>query len=407
MEADPPAAHRLPQEIFDVVVGHYSEDTDVLSTLALVSRSWLHSARTHLFAKVELEAGVDDLDPLERVNVGLELLKSSPAIASCIRYVTLNGLYADIADITVQGFEFLSHLPNIRSLTFLCISWPDLRPAKVPIQKALSVMASTLESLTFEGIDYASVVELSAFIRACSNTKSLEFAGIRWEEDLHAPVFFRDLSVLWGKRPVRLKQISLRDMTPSTSLRPVLEMLLERDAFELDLEKLVLDWDGTWNSSSFHKSFSRAIGSSLKTITLHVGVPRNQDPGDIIQLLSRCNQLSSFILIILTTIVPHSIHWFEPILDTLAEASSSHLKKITIECGFYTDLEKNQFLPWAKLESAISNTRRFPVFEKLRVVVTQVSRSPADRWRSHAADIEKDVCRNLEESMPRAAKAGL
>jgi len=46
----------LPQEILDLVVGHLHNDQTSLGSCCLVSKSWVHRARTHLFATVDLRA---------------------------------------------------------------------------------------------------------------------------------------------------------------------------------------------------------------------------------------------------------------------------------------------------------------------------------------------------------------
>ena len=50
----PPTSHltRLPEELFDHVIGHLSGDKTTLKICSLVCRSWVHFASQHLFARV-------------------------------------------------------------------------------------------------------------------------------------------------------------------------------------------------------------------------------------------------------------------------------------------------------------------------------------------------------------------
>ncbi|KAF9026539.1 hypothetical protein BDZ89DRAFT_1067522 [Hymenopellis radicata] len=386
-----PAAHRVPQEIIDI--------PPALSTVSLVSRSWLRSARIHLFSEVSFYRYY----ALERVNTGLEIIQTSPAIAACIRSVNLTG---SSVDIDAKEFEFLSHLPNVRSLTLYAFAWRSLT-AEVAVQKALNVMVSTLESLTFKDMLH-NTVELPVFICACQNLKSLAFEAYNgWEDGatissaLEAPVF-RDPAVLSSRRPICLKRLSFGYASVCLlSSRAFLEMLLTRAAFQLDLEEFNLTWERDW-SNPLQESFFQAIGFSLKTITLSPSVPYNQDPSEIIRLLSKCTQLSSFTLHIIKRYGEGPpVRWFAPMLDTLARVSSTHLKEFVVKCRLCgADVEKNQYLPWAKLDDAFSNTSCFPVFRKLCVVISFSS-------RTFYSGGTESVYRFLEESMPTTLKAGL
>ncbi len=57
----------------------------------------------------------------------------SPAIASCIRFVQIRARFdEDQHHLITQGFQFLSLLPNLRTLSLFHVYWPNLKLENVP-----------------------------------------------------------------------------------------------------------------------------------------------------------------------------------------------------------------------------------------------------------------------------------
>ncbi|KAF9026535.1 hypothetical protein BDZ89DRAFT_30822 [Hymenopellis radicata] len=230
LAADPPAAPRLPQEIFDIIINHCHSDKDTLSVLGLVSWSWLHSARRHLFARVELcELLHEAFDPFWRVDFGLQIITRSPAIASCIRFLQIRASRNDHY-LVIQGFHFLSLLPNLRALSLTDIFWPSFQPGNIPtILRGIATIAPALEDLSLTSVAFASTADLTAFVRAFPMVKRVSFSCCEWDHNWPTSVF-RALQ----QPPVKpcFEHVCIHDSLSQA----ILEVLLQRDTFTLDLK---------------------------------------------------------------------------------------------------------------------------------------------------------------------------
>ncbi|KAF9026540.1 hypothetical protein BDZ89DRAFT_1067524, partial [Hymenopellis radicata] len=240
LAADPSVftAPRLPQEIFDIIINHYHFDKSALSVLGIVSWSWLHSARRHLFAKVELCELREALDTSWRVNFGLEIITRSPAIASCIRFVQIRTNRNDQYLVT-QGFQFLSLLPNLRALSLTGIFWPSFQPENVPtILRGIATIAPVLEELSLTLVTFANTADLAMFVRAFPMVQRVSFSRCEWECNWPTSVF-RELPQPPVKTLICLEHVCIHDSVPQA----ILEVLLQRDTFKLDLQGANIYWD--------------------------------------------------------------------------------------------------------------------------------------------------------------------
>lgn len=121
----------------------------------------------------------------------------------------------------------------------------------------------------------------------------------------------------------------------------------------------------------------------------------------ILQLLSKCRRLSSFLLdLFMMNDYRHSAQWFAPMVETLTRACSSHLTEFIIQCFLNTDHRRNKFIPWEVLDKTLSNQTQFPKLGKLHVVVNGVLGAPSGDKAAEAA------CAHLENMMPQLIKAG-
>ncbi|KAF9026521.1 hypothetical protein BDZ89DRAFT_30617 [Hymenopellis radicata] len=229
-----PAAHRVPQEIIDIIIDHVHSDKKSLSTLALVGRGWLRSARFHLFGVVELHEtfclqegdesdGSYDSDDssynsgtfyswdncLKRVHAGLDIVRTSPEIASFIRSVNLHVL--DEGSI-VRGCEFLSYLPNLRSVSFDRVDWLHVIYPQSFVTDFFVSVAPRVECLSLHDVQFVDTADFLAFVAAFRNVRELSFTRVRWgawQNGSPPPQpIFRDLPLQSCNKVSRLTQLS-------------------------------------------------------------------------------------------------------------------------------------------------------------------------------------------------------
>ncbi|KAF9026522.1 hypothetical protein BDZ89DRAFT_1067501 [Hymenopellis radicata] len=412
--ADPPAALRLPQEIIDIIIDHCHSDKGALSVLGLVSWSWLHSARRHLFARVELrelycdpivrEPADQAFGPFWRVDFGLQIITRSPAIASCIRFVQIR---AEAEEFIAPGFRFLSHLPNLRALSLIDIFWPLLKPKHVPtILKGIATVAPALEELSLTFVTFVNTADLAVFVRAFPKVKRVSFSSCSWHDHSSTPSVFRELPNLPVQTLICLERVTIHNYPPSP--QPILELLLQRDAFKLDLKGVNIFWETDLDclaNFSMYEKFFNVVGTNLQTLELDVRVLDHHKPMvAIIQLLFKCRQLSSFSINICYRQRSTPVKWFEAILETVTASSAASLKEFIIHCDLRVDIERNKCIPWHKVDDVLSNAMRLPVFIKFELVDCYIDMKDGP-WLD--SSIREAVYGRLKELTPRLLQTGV
>lgn len=119
---------RLPLEIIEQTIDHLHGDRTTLATCSLVSASWVHESRNHLFHSLK----VTDSSDLTHFRDFAQLLSSS-VIGQHIRHLhlyngdfgaTLHGVEMDISLLV----SILSYLKRLRTLQFSSIYWRSDTP---------------------------------------------------------------------------------------------------------------------------------------------------------------------------------------------------------------------------------------------------------------------------------------
>ena len=115
----------LPFDILTVIIDIVEEnkDTDLLKELALVSHSFLHICREHLFATVELNSSSYLTESPKRAFV--KLLESNPDVVKYIRkltYIVTYGLTPNDHDRQLSVI-FLNSLPVSTALQSALQTW--------------------------------------------------------------------------------------------------------------------------------------------------------------------------------------------------------------------------------------------------------------------------------------------
>ena len=129
----------IPQEILDLIVDHLHDEPTTLKACCVVSRSWIHRTRTHLFARVEFHA------PKSHVELWKKIFPDpSRSPAHHTRHLSIRGIAlvtaadADSAGGWIRTFNNLVHL-RLHSIDFKS----DHRASLVPFHG----LSPTLTSL--------------------------------------------------------------------------------------------------------------------------------------------------------------------------------------------------------------------------------------------------------------------
>ena len=271
-----PAAHRIPQEVFDYIIDFAHDDKTLLSICALVCRSWLLSARMHLFSSVELRPSfVDTSNPFDRINTGISIVTSSPRIASLVRSLDIDS-YEDL--MLPKLLEFLSKLTNLNSLSLSNIQWPECHHSiSCWTSIAFSAVQNTLECIYLDTCDFVDLGDLAAFIECFPKLRILSMHRVLWEGDWQYDVppptpIFRMLPS--SPSIATLKEL---DFTLCTSPQ-ILDIIMSSGAFNLALDSTSICWDKVLNQYlDVYSQYFNLIGPTLKEIGVDIQVDNNED----------------------------------------------------------------------------------------------------------------------------------
>ncbi|TCD64426.1 hypothetical protein EIP91_004107 [Steccherinum ochraceum] len=121
----PQLASHLPVDVVADIVDHLAYDQQILKACSLISRSWVHPTRVHLFNRTYVESE-DDGALLSRF---LQLLNDSPHICAFVRQLVLatspgHRRYSSGARVAPSLLvDLLKHLPHLHTIEFCGVSF--------------------------------------------------------------------------------------------------------------------------------------------------------------------------------------------------------------------------------------------------------------------------------------------
>jgi hypothetical protein len=111
----------FPLEIFTQFIDHLSDDNRALKRCSLVSKAWLHRARSHLFKEITLQHEKLELFISECMSSSLTG-SSPPSTFHPVRHLTVEFLYppSDVEDtvdgVDIHALSILKWIPHVTSL---------------------------------------------------------------------------------------------------------------------------------------------------------------------------------------------------------------------------------------------------------------------------------------------------
>lgn len=126
------ATPALPQELVDIVIDELRDDRKSLATCVLISRQWTHTARQHLFRKVNVTGSRNIFMDF------LHFLQECPNVCAVIREISVARLLKNSRDDVpavcyhVLG-DVLRLLPQLSSISFNGTQLQCLCPHPIPV----------------------------------------------------------------------------------------------------------------------------------------------------------------------------------------------------------------------------------------------------------------------------------
>ncbi|KAF9820235.1 hypothetical protein IEO21_01449 [Rhodonia placenta] len=168
---DPPDSHpifRLPQELWDEIIGYIGHDQAALSACSLTCRAWAAAFRPHLFHHLRLTAR-----SLAHIQ---QILHSNRHLAKCTTRVTIDyegdpSVLLQLRQHTVLA-KVLSTLPNVTRLKLLSLA---VTPSLIA---ALSTLSPHIRELIVGCLVAPSLEAYAQFIRAFPHLHELSLQGV-------------------------------------------------------------------------------------------------------------------------------------------------------------------------------------------------------------------------------------
>ncbi|EED78659.1 predicted protein [Postia placenta Mad-698-R] len=168
---DPPDSHpifRLPQELWDEIIGYIGHDQAAFSACSLTCRAWAAAFRPHLFHHLRLTAR--SLPHIQQI------LHSNAHLAKYTTRVTIDyegdpSVLSQLRQHTVLA-KVLSTLPNVTQLKLLAMA---VTPSLI---SALSTVSPRIRELRVGCLVATSLEAYAQFIRAFPHLRALSLKGV-------------------------------------------------------------------------------------------------------------------------------------------------------------------------------------------------------------------------------------
>ena len=247
----------LPFDIITVIIDIVGEnkDTDLLKELALVSHSFLHICREHLFATVELHDSGRFVD--SRKIAFVELLESSPDVVKYIRKLTyiISRNYGFTYDYDrLLSVIFLDSFPKISRLNCLAISAANLNWNKLD-SSVTSALIRLMHLPTINHIDLSYIQYFPLFSLTLSvNLHRLDISHLK----LYNP-HEDDFSEIVVEMIPKIREFHTSGSSQVTTKLLDAERQDGQPAFNfMDLKRLSMTLDGFVNKRNIEYLFQNA-----------------------------------------------------------------------------------------------------------------------------------------------------
>ncbi|KAJ7250792.1 hypothetical protein C8J57DRAFT_1354906 [Mycena rebaudengoi] len=378
----------LPQELIDKIIAELEDDRQTLIACALVSQSFLPSARACLYSSVRLGA--------RNVYNFRQLLDSSPAVGKYIRRLEMPRAAAFPASVLLPP-ETLAHLPNLAHLLAHCdpFGWRQLSVAQKLILRSATRALTTVHVV----VDRTwTLPEWAELLNGCPYLHELtihaESAG--WSTWTQQQVNVAMPTALSGEDHPRLRVLEISG--DCKILQPLGAWLVPSgylDALRtlaIDLVYLVDDYF----PPDWRLPIVLTAASSLQVLSLHFDPPMalKEHPHPV--------SLSQFPVLRVLHLkdgpdakLMHSLEWLVALLQTLSTDQHMHpcvLEEISFDHAVTRgDMAEIPAETWTALDALLLMRDTLPRFQTLTFLGYQKSSIAPQR---HRKQIERTVNRS-------------
>jgi len=341
--------HGLPQELVDMIIDQLHNDRDALSVCALVCRSWLPTARVHLFGSIALAKRTDFANLIG-------LLDGSPVLTGSVHTITIYGdlpfsLGADTYEWLGEAFKVMSRLEKVKKIRWWAVDWGVVEC----VLRGCPYTLPQVPELCADGVRFASVENIVSFFRTSTNVTSLSLHDIHVTdlEPSNMPSLFTH------SRP-RLRRLSL--MNNGTN-GPLVDLLL-LSQFELDLRSLHMAWTPQLGSLVIKSRFQTLLGAVASTVQELLVVMKCNPPEALVKYLGSFSQLRllTFIFEDPKSDQAQLCTWLYSALSELPRSLEQIVLKFnTPSCSLARwDTSTSGVEHWKPIDVWLSNAARFP-----------------------------------------------
>ncbi|KAI0093886.1 hypothetical protein BDY19DRAFT_881973 [Irpex rosettiformis] len=244
----------LPPELFDETLDHLWDDPKTLQACCLTCRSWVPTARLHLFRTIRLSSS------LSCTNF-TSLLDSAPSIAWCVQKLTISASYCGIdgnenaieddkwVNSTQSLARCLGGYGRVNTLALSRLRWSSLEPAT---RDAFKGAFRSIKTLVLFEVHFHASSNVLEFLDAFPELEELYFHAVSWEVE-------SDEQTLTTSRPIYpgdKMHLSYLFLDPRSSPTLVTEWIL-RHPSDQKLRTIQLCWR--------EMDDTKALGDLLKT----------------------------------------------------------------------------------------------------------------------------------------------
>lgn len=350
----------LPPELFDETLDHLWDDPKTLQACNMTCRSWVPTARLHLFRSIRLSSpsSCSDLS---------SILGAAPSIAWCVRKLTISAQYSGIDDgnHAVEDDKWVNGTQNIArclgahgrvsTLALSRLRWSTLDYAT---KDAFMPLFKNIKTLILFEVRFRVSSDVLEFLNAFPELEELYFHAVSWEHESVGPISVTnwvttDTAVRSGDK----MHLTYLFLDPRSSPTLVTEWVLSHPS-EQKLRTIQLCWREMDNTKALG-DLLKASGSSLERLQIEFpsGIPEQAVLANHVSLAHntslRSLSFGGLDVSADTSRMFFSTYLFPWIALMLSNLHSPFLREITFELEA-PDVRGLHALDWARIDNELS-----------------------------------------------------
>ncbi|KAI0345311.1 hypothetical protein BDW22DRAFT_1390817 [Trametopsis cervina] len=350
----------LPPELFDETLDHLWDDPQTLQACSLTCRSWVPTARLHLFRTIRLSS-------LSSCTQFAEIIDAAPTVAWCVRKLTISAQYLGVDEDqnAIEDDEWVNQTQSIArslgahgrvdTLALSRLRWNTLEPAT---RDAFKAVFQTVKTLILFEVRFHTSGDVLDFLNAFPELEELYFHAVSWEHEfIDTGAVSNRISTDRQAYQADKMQLTYLFLDPRSSPTLVTEWVLSHPS-EQRLRTIQLCWREMDNTKALG-DLLKASGSSLERLQIEFpsGIPEEAVLANHVSLAHNTSLRSlSFGGLDVSADTSRrffSTHLFPWIALMLSNLHSPFLREITFELET-PDVQGLRSIDWAHIDRELS-----------------------------------------------------